>query len=48
MMVRITSACYEGSDMPACTHDLERAFASRIQVNQSMQVEEDPEQFLDI
>ena len=30
MMVLITSACGEGSDEPACTHDLARAFASRI------------------
>ena len=30
MMVRITSTCDEGSDEPACTHDLARAFASRI------------------
>ena len=30
MMVLITSACGEGSDKPACTHDLARAFASRI------------------
>ena len=30
MMVLISSACGEGSDEPACTHDLARAFASRI------------------
>ena len=36
MMVLITLACCEGSDEPACTHDLVRAFAS-------MQVEEDSE-----
>ena len=30
MMVRITSACDEGSNEPACTHDLARVFASRI------------------
>ena len=30
MMVLITSACGEGSDEPACMHDLARAFASRI------------------
>ena len=30
MMVLITSAFGEGSDEPACTHDLARAFASRI------------------
>ena len=30
MMVLITLACGEGSDEPACTHDLARAFASRI------------------
>ena len=30
MMALITSACGEGSDEPACTHDLGRAFASRI------------------
>ena len=29
-MVLITSGCGEGSDEPACTHDLARAFASRI------------------
>ena len=28
MLVLITSACGEGSDEPACTHDLARAFAS--------------------
>ena len=41
MMVLITSACGEGSDEPACTHDLARAFTSRI-------IEEDSEQLLDI
>ena len=30
MMVLITSASGEGSDEPACTHDLTRAFASHI------------------
>ena len=30
MMVRITSAYGEGSDKPACLHDLARTFASRI------------------
>ena len=30
MMVLITSALGEGSDEPACMHDLARAFASRI------------------
>ena len=30
IMVLITSACGEGSDEPACTHDLVRAAASRI------------------
>ena len=30
LMVPITSACGEGSDEPACTHDLPRAFATRI------------------
>ena len=30
MMFFITSACGEGSDEPACTHVLARAFASRI------------------
>ena len=30
MMVRIASAGGQGSDEPACTHDLARAFASRI------------------
>ena len=30
MMVLITSTCGEGSDESACTHDLVRAFASRI------------------
>ena len=29
-MALITSACGDGSDEPACTHDLVRAFASRI------------------
>ena len=41
MMVLITSACGEGSDEPACTDDLARAFAS-------MQMEEDFKQLLDI
>ena len=30
IMVLITYACGEGSDEPACRHDLPRAFASRI------------------
>ena len=30
MMVLIMSVCGEGSDEPACTHDLARAFGSRI------------------
>ena len=30
MMVLITSACGEGSDELACTHDVAKAFASRI------------------
>ena len=30
MMVLITPACGEGSDEPACMHDLARAFGSRI------------------
>ena len=30
MMFLITLVCGEGSDEPACTHDLARAFASRI------------------
>ena len=30
MMVLVTSASGEGSDEPACMHDLARAFASRI------------------
>ena len=30
MMVLITSACGKGSDEPACTDDLARAFPSRI------------------
>ena len=30
MVVLITSACGEASDEPACTHDLARAFAPRI------------------
>ena len=42
-MVLITSACGDGSDEPACTHDLARAFASHIK--QSMQVEEDSNNF---
>ena len=29
-MVLITSACGEGSDEPECTHDIARAFGSRI------------------
>ena len=46
MMVLITSACGEGSDEPACTHDLARAFSSHIK--QNMHVEEDSEQLLDM
>ena len=45
MMVLITTACGEGSDKPACTHDLASAFPLH---KQSMQVEEDSEQLLDI
>ena len=30
MMVLTTLACCEGSDEPACTHDLASAFVSRI------------------
>ena len=30
MMVLITLACGKGSDEPACTHDLARGFAFRI------------------
>ena len=30
MTVLITSVCGEGSDEPACTHDLARDFASHI------------------
>ena len=44
-MVLITSACGEGSDETASMHDLAKAFASRIQ---SMQVEDDSQQLLDI
>ena len=29
-MMVITPACDEGSDEPTCTHDLARAFATRI------------------
>ena len=47
MMIRITSACDEGSDEPACTHDLARP-GFRFSHKQSMQVEEDSAQFLDI
>ena len=46
MMVLITSACGEGSDEPACVHDLARAF--RFSHKQRMQVEEDSEPVLDI
>ena len=42
MMVLITSACGEGSDEPACTQGF------RFSHKQSMQVEEDSEQLLDI
>ena len=41
MMVLVTSACGEGSDEPACMHDLARDFDSHIK---NMQVEEDSEQ----
>ena len=47
MMVLVTSVCGEDSDETACMHDLARAFASRI-YKQNIQVEEDPEQLLDI
>ena len=47
MMVLITSVCGEGSDEPACMHDLARAFTSRIN-KVYMQVEEDSKQHLDI
>ena len=40
MMVLITPACGEGSDEPTCTHDFSH--------EQSMQVEEDSKQLLDI
>ena len=46
MMVLITSACGEGSDKPACMHDLARDF--RFSHKLRMQVEEDSEQLLDI
>ena len=42
MMVLITSACGEGSDEPACTHDLARAFA--FSHKQCVQVEDDSKQ----
>ena len=48
MMVLVTSACGEGSEEPACMHDLTRAFISRINKVKTMQVEEDYEQLLDI
>ena len=43
MMVLITSACGEGSDEPACTHDLARAFASR--VNKVCKLKKTPNNF---
>ena len=42
MMVLITSACGEGSDEPACTHDLARAFA--FSHKQCVQVQDDSKQ----
>ena len=46
IMVLITSACGEGSDEPACTHDLARAFASRI--NKVWKLKITPNNFFDI
>ena len=47
MMVLITLVCGEGSDEPACTHD--RPYQGfRFSQKQSMQVEEDSKQLLDI
>ena len=43
MMVLITSASGEGSDEPACTHDLASAFASRI--NKVYKLEKTPNNF---
>ena len=43
MMVLIISACGEGSDEPACTHDLARAFASRI--NKDCKLKKTPNNF---
>ena len=46
IMVLITSACGEGSDEPVCTHDLARAFASRI--IKACKLKKTPNNFLDI
>ena len=43
MMVLITLACGEVSDEPACTHDLARAFASRI--NKVCKLKKTPKNF---
>ena len=40
----ITSVCGEGSDEPACTHDLARTFASRI--NKVCKLKKTPNIFL--
>ena len=47
MIVLITSACGEGSDEPAYTHDLARAFKS-FSHKLSLPVGEDSKQLLDI
>ena len=43
MMVLITSACGEGFDEHACTHDLARAFAYRI--NKVCKLQKTPNNF---
>ena len=43
MMVLITSVCGEGSDEPACTHDLARAIAPRI--NKVCKLKKTPNKF---
>ena len=45
-MMVLTSVCGEGSDEPACKHDLARDFASSI--NKVCKLKKDTEHFLDI
>ena len=42
-MVLVTAACGEGSDKPACVHDLARVFPSR--VNKACKLKKTPTTF---